>query len=245
MEREISRMSQSIINNILLLFLGLQLIACNKELEIIYNNNKAVKDYAKGKKTETYEGFLQNLSRDPFSPLLQYNASSGFLAMGEAEKAMKNYEGLDAKEGLKEKSPEVYMGTNYNLGVLHGAAKEIEKALLSYQKALSIDPNHQQTKINIELLTQGGKGGGGKDGKDKSDKSDEGKSESQENNKESDGKDRQQQQKQPQNFDQNQMSLEDVRKIMEELKQQEQNIRAKNLRGDQEKKQSSPNGKNW
>lgn len=230
----------------LILFLAIiNLTSCDRESEIVFANNKAVKDYQKGKKNDAYEGFVKNLAKDPFSLLLQFNVSSGFIAMGDGDKALKNYDIIDAKEDLKTKSPEIYMGTNYNKGVLYGSAKEIEKALVSYQRALEIDPNHMQTKINIELLTQGGGGGGGgkNNDKDKNKEGEQGK-ENAENNKESDGKERQQP-KQPQNFDQGQMSLEDVRKIMEELKQQEQNIRAKNMRGDQEKKQSPDNGKNW
>ena len=116
---------------------------------------------------------------------------------------------------------------------------------------MTINPNSRETKVNIELLIQqGGQGGG--EGEQKEDPK-----ESDQKNENEDSKDSEQKQKdeskpkeykknqkyQMQPFDSKELSEQDVKKIFDELKQQEQRIRQE-FNKDENPKENS-NGKDW
>lgn len=155
-----------------------------------------------------------------------------------------------ADEGQKKEATMVRLAATYNLGVYYHMAKNVGKALEYYQKALDIasendHPGPLEIKTNIELLAPGpgeGEGEGEqKEGQDQGDQDKESKdgkgNKDKEQKEEQDSKDKDKEKKdKPSNeknndkkkpFDQKQMSMEDLKRIMDELKQQEQAIRAK------------------
>jgi tetratricopeptide (TPR) repeat protein len=232
-----------------------------QSVDLIYQNNKAVRVFGVEKKLEAYELFLETLILDPYEPTVQFNVGSSLQALGEVEKAEKLYKQLlkDVNAQLtKNLSPveqqkwlKVKFALLYNLGVHYQGTQKIDEALDSYQQALELIPNSKEIKTNIEMMFTGGGGGKGDgkeknkdqkdDGKGEQDKKDQGEGDKQEEQKPSDG-DRTNEKQKGKEFDQTQMSSEDLRRIMEELKQQEQGIRAKVQRKGEK---AEPKDKQW
>ena len=207
------------------LLLSSEALAATGVLDI-WKNNQATEHLKQKKPIEAHEEFTHLLSDEPFNPLFRYNMGASFVAIEQPAKAIK----------IQPLPPEVEFATYYNLGFLNSLeGGDIDKALSNYQKALALNPDSREIKTNIELLFKGGKGGGKGENKDKSDKKDE------------DGEQPQEPQNftnKPQNnqFNDKEMSKGDVKKILEELKKQEQRIRAKHER---KGKREAPRDKNW
>ncbi len=202
----------------------------------IWKNNTGT-EYQKQKKfLEAQDQFVELLSDHPFQPVYQYNLGTSFIFVEERNKAIQMFEEILSRKPVP---PAVEFLALFNLGFLYSAEEggDIEKALDYFQKALAFNPQSQEIKINIELLMRGGKGGG------KGDKEDEDKSKEQ-------GEDGEQpkepqkftNKKQPNQFDSKDMSKNDVKKILEELKKQEQRIRAKH---DRKGGKEADRDKNW
>lgn len=164
---------------------------------------------------------------------------------------------------------ELLFQVRYNLGVYFGAQKKVAEALEHYQAALDLVPDSKETKTNIELLIQQQQQDQKKSGKGETDpnnpqnkgegenKDDQKPGEDQQNQKDQkdendqkEGKDKNEDQKkegspkyQPRPFKGDQLSEGDVKKILGELKNQEQKIRANFDK--KEKGKSKNNEKNW
>ncbi len=246
-------------------FVVLVLIASSAQAEplgLIYQNNKAARAFRAEKKMEAYEQFLSALAIDPYDPTVQLNVGSSLQALGEEEKSellykqlLKDVE-LKLQSGLSQEEMQKWLKVKfaalYNLGVYYQIKQEIDPALESYQKALELIPESKEIKTNIELMFNSGGGGKGKGKKDK-DKG-EGGGEGDQQQQDGEGDQQKDQQGQPQQqkkdqkkgqgkeFDQSQLSMEDLKRIMEELKQQEQGIRAKVQRKGEK---SEPKEKQW
>ncbi len=205
-------------------------------LSDIWRNNSAAKHMSQKKFTEAQEELTELLSEKPFDPVFQFNMGASFITVEEPKKAIQMYEELLKQNPLP---ASIEFVTYYNLGFLHSLeGGDIDKALENYQKALGLNPDSKEIKTNIELLLQGGKGGGKGDKKEESD-------DSKENNE--DGEQPQEPQKftnkqQPNQFDSKDMSKSDVKKILEELKKQEQRIRSKH---DRKGGKEADREKNW
>lgn len=226
----------------LTLLLAVLLFAATPEVQAqdlglsdIWRTNQATKHMQQKKMLEAHEEFTQLLSERPFHPLYQYNMGTSFLGVEEPKKALKMFNEVLKMNPLP---PEVEYATYYNLGVLNGIeGGDIEKALENYQKALRFNPESQEIKTNIELLLSGGGQGGKGKNKDKKDQKDKGE----------DGEQPQEPQEftnkpQPDQFKSKEMSKGDVKKILEELKKQEQRIRAKH---DRKGGKEADRAKNW
>lgn len=199
----------------------------------IWKNNQATDHLNQKKPLEAHEEFVQLLSDEPFHPLYRFNMGSSFIAIEQVDKALKMYNEVLKLQPLP---PEVEFATYYNLGFLNSLdGRDVNKALDNYQKALKMNPDSIEIKTNIELLFKGGKGGG------------KGEKEQDEDKQDKDGEQPQEPEKftnKPQNnqFNDKEMSKGDVKKILEELKKQEQSIRAKHER---KGKKEAPRDKDW
>lgn len=233
-----------------------------QNLELIYQNNKAVGAFQAEKKMDAYEQFLETLLINPYDPVVQFNVGSALNALGEEEKSEKLYKQLlvDVDQRLQKGLPsseqqqwlKVKFAILYNLGVLYQGQKNIDSALEFYQKALELLPDSKEVKTNIEMLISSGGGGKGQgQDKDQKNQDQQGEGDSQQDQdgegkqdqKQQQGKSpKDQQQKGKKEFDQSQMSMEDLKRIMEELKQQEQGIRSKVQR---KGTKSEPKDKQW
>ena len=184
---------------------------------------------------EAYQHSLEALAYDPMKPELHLNLGNSFEGLGSLHKAKEAY---SVAEKLSS-DPEIQFQSRFNQAQVLAKDKKIEDALSSYQKALELAPESKEVKTNIELLmsSKGGKGGDGdsKENQDQKEKDDPKKKDEPKKFAENP----KQQQKQPQN-----MSQGDIKKILEELKQQEQRIRGDYYKqGQRENKQKSDDGK--
>ncbi len=138
----------------------------------------------------------------------------------------------------------------YNIGLRFQNAKETEKALEYYQKALEVNPASMETKHNIELLIQQQQGGGGggqgeNQNKDKQGKPDQDPKEGDDKDKKDkdQNQDRQQTSKyKPRPYQGDKLSEADVKKILGELSQQDKKIRANYNKKD---RKEDKNAKDW
>jgi Ca-activated chloride channel family protein len=181
-------------------------------------------------KSEDYSGafndFAKALGKDAYNPTFHFNLGDAFLKNGDAAKAMSEYE---AVEQNPKASGELKFKSMFNAGNAALQAKDTAKALKYYQRALDYNPQSQEVKTNIELALQEQKGGGSsdekKDDKDKKDQKDDKQQQPQPN----DSKQGQQEKpkEKPKPFQSQALNENDVRRILEELKRQEEQIRAK------------------
>ncbi len=232
-----------------------------QSLDLIYKNNSAARSFRAEKKMEAYEQFLSTLAIDPYDPTVQFNVGSVLSSLGEEGKSELLYKQLlkDVDQKLKTGVPQdeqqswlkVKFAILYNLGVFYQSQQKVDEALEVYQKALELIPLSKEIKTNIEMMLNASGGGQGKgDQKEKQKGDGEGKGESDPKEGEGDKEQDQQEQsngdrtnkQQGKGFDQTQMSMEDLKRIMEELKQQEQGIRSKVQR---KGTKSEPKEKQW
>jgi len=210
---------------------------------------------------EAQNHFVEALSSEPFQSELHLNLGLIQEFLKEHPKALSFYESAERYA----KTPSRHFFSLYNQGEVLGKDKKVDEALNAYQKALAYNPSSKEIKTNIELLINMQSQGGGQ-GQKQDQKQDQNQSKNQQNQQnqqksDSDQKDKkdpsqQDQQKekdQPKDYEKNkpykprpfkgeELSEGDVKKILGELKQQEQKIRA-NFNRKQSKEQ--PRDKDW
>ncbi|MNJ96699.1 Tetratricopeptide repeat protein [compost metagenome] len=207
------------------------------------------------------EKYIEGLRFNPFQPELHLNLGLAFEYMQQPEKALQSYKKAD-ELAIQEKNGFVAFAARYNAAQLLGKAKKVDEALELYQKALDLVPTSKETKHNIELLTQQQQGQGGGEGQDQKDPQDGDKNQQQkpqdgkdqdkkEQDKDQDGKEqkeekpkemKQSQKYKPRPFKGEELSEGDVKKILGEIKQQEQRIRADFNR---KETKEQPRDKDW
>lgn len=218
-------------------------VAVHADLTALKLNNQGV-DFLKNQNyLMAQEKFIQALAKEPFLSNIHFNLALSFYGLQQVDKAEASY--LTAIKLASDE--EIKFMSYFNLGEMFGKIKNTELALKYYQEALRMKPDSQETKINIELLIQqqqqqDQKGQGQskdqqdqqdeKDKKDQKDKQDS-KGEQEKKDEKDQGEKEQDQPKQygknkpqPKEFKSEELSQNDVNKILGELKQQEQKIRA-------------------
>lgn len=212
------------------------------ELGAIRDNNEGVKRFEKGRANDAYHKFTEALADLPFDGTVHSNLGDTFLANKEFDKAMSEYrEAIRLSPGSSRKEKLVRFHSLYNMALIHSMEKRIDEALETYQLALDIIPDSIETKTNMELLIQSG-GGGGKgedENKDKKPQDGEGDQQQQQPQKFDDKK---KEKPKPKPFDSKDLSQQDVNKILDELKQQEEQVRAKMER---QGAKDAPPDKDW
>jgi tetratricopeptide (TPR) repeat protein len=223
------------------------------EIQGILRNNEGVRKLESGRRVEAYDRFTDALVDLPFSGEVHYNLGNSFLANKEFEKALNEYvQAIKTSPGDSSREKDVQFKAYFNSAIALTELKKTDEALDLYQKALDLEPDSIEAKTNIELLTQQSQGGGQGDNQDKNkDKKDQ---KDQKDQKQGEGQDKKDQQKKPENqnqqkpqptprpFKSEQLNQQDVSKILEELKRQEEQIRAKMQR---EGAKDAPRDKDW
>lgn len=222
-------------------------------LEAWFNNRAGVNALKENQSSLAYQKFLETLKSESLSPEVHLNLGLYFESVENYDEALKAYE---VAEQLAKTSEEKFYSL-FNQGSVAAKKQDIDRALKAYQGALDIYPESAEVKKNIELLWQQSQGKG--KGKNKDDKNQDKNNQDQNKDQQGKGDKDQKDQKDPkdnkdqkdkkdqpkpnnQQFKSQQLSQEDVKKILEELKNQEQAIRAKEYeRG----KKENPKGKDW
>lgn len=189
------------------------------------------------------EEHLQRALEDrPYQAEVHLNLGLAARLLGRVDDAAKSYG--NARRYAREGDVEMEFLSHYNAGEASQAAKKIDEALASYQKALAARPDSVETKTNIELLLQGGQGQGEGDSQQQAGQDQQKKEGQDPKDGEDDGKPKERQvskKYQPREF-KGELSESDVRKILGEIKQQEQKIRADYNRKEAKER---PRGKDW
>lgn len=231
-----------------ILIIPLSLMLCGFAPPSIETNNQGVKSFNEENYNEAFNKFADALSKDPESPIMHFNLANTFHKNGQTPKALTE---LEAVEAMPQASADAKYMAMFNAGNMAVEAKDLTKAMGYYQKALQYKPDSQEVKTNIELALrdpQGG-GGGGKDDekKEKQDqKQDQKENENKDENKgeKKEQKPDQGQRPKPKPFQSKDLNEADVKRILEELKRQENEIRAKNQK--KNKNAEVPqSGKDW
>ncbi len=242
---------------ILFSILALMLSACTQvsrpETLLLVREGNVL--FAKQSYQAAADKYVEALRYDPFQAETHLNLGLSFELLQQADKALQSYQ---QAEKLAQ-SPKVKFMALFNQAQLLGKAKKVDEALDLYQRSLEIMPSSKEVKTNIELLIQdqqGGKDGENKDQpqdqqqqqqkqqgdkkdqKDQKDKQDQGEQEKKEDKKQYE----QSSKYQPRKFDSKELSESDVKKILGELKQQEQKIRAEFNR---KESKEQPRDKDW
>ncbi len=232
-------------------------------LKMLYLDYLARQDIKKEKFEEALTQYYALLEIEVSKPETHSNIGVLLNSVQKPEDSLKSLQyALTLAEA--QKNPDLIFKVRYNLGVYYGALKKIPEALEHYQAALDILPTSNEVKTNIELLIQqqkqeqkqqnkqGDKKQDPKDGqgenKDKKQGEDP-KDEKKDKDKDGDQDKKNDQKKesspkyQPRPYQGDQLSEGDVKKILGELKNQEQKIRANFEK--KEKGKSKNNEKDW
>lgn len=242
------------------LVLSIFLVSCSPErphVETIKLNREASKALQNENFQNAYEKYLSALSYDPFLSPLHLNLGLSLEALQQADKGLLSYQTAE-KLAAEQQKPELLFMARFNQAQLLAKAKKVDEALAMYQKSLEVIPTSKEVKTNIELLTQSQEGGGegegenqeqqeNKENKDQKDQQDQDKKDEKE--KENEDKQKEEPKKfqnspkyKPRPFDGKDLSEADVKKILGELKQQEERIRAEYNR---KEVKEQPRDKDW
>ena len=206
--------------------------------DAIRRNNEGISQLDKENAYSGYKKLVQALEKEPFNPIIHLNLGLAFLVNEEPAKAVKAF---SSAARLSEGDAEFQFYSLFNGGVAASQAGDIGSALEFYQAALNLRPDSREVKTNIELIWKGQSGKGQGQGKsDKNDKNDKKKNPNDKQDQNRDGP--YEQKKQPQPFKSKDLSKQDMKKILEEIKNQEQKIRAQE---NEQGKKEAPNGKDW
>jgi tetratricopeptide (TPR) repeat protein len=208
-------------------------------VESYLHNRAALRQYGQKSYYPAYRDILQALESDPMNPVLHMNLGKIFEANEEYEKAEQAYQ--SALQLLPEGSQARFEAL-FNLGVAFGLDKKIDAALGAYQAALEIQPESKEVKTNIELLMQ--QQGGGGEGQDQQDDK-EGKNDKEQKDQKDQKPAKPDQPKpkpKPKPFQSKELTPQDVKKILDEIKNQEQGIREKEYDNNS---REAPRDKDW
>lgn len=224
----------------LLLAFSLSSPARASKLGAIQKNREAIQALEKENVTAAEKALLTALGEDPFNPLIHLNLALVFQLQEKYDKAIKENEATLRIEGV---TPEQQFYAHFNAGFAAAKKDDTPLALKHYQAALDLVPDSKETKTNIELLikknqSQGGKGGG--QGKNKNDK--DKKPDDQKKDPDPSKDDIVNRRETKPKFNSESLTKEDVRKILDEIKAQEQGIRGKDYAN---KNKDAPPAKDW
>lgn len=199
-------------------------------------NREGLKKFEEKSYFPSFQEFMKALEDDPLNPELHLNIARALEANEEFEKSEQAYRGALK---LLPKDSTRYFETLFNLAGVQAKNKKIDLALDTYQLALAMDPDSVEVKTNIELLWQGGGEGEGDGQQSQEPKDQKGDGEGNQDDKKSPPK---KEKPQPKPFSSKELSPQDVKKILDEIKNQEQGIRADE--NDKNSKQAQPE-KDW
>lgn len=231
------------------------LTGCGSTWTALRENRQGLADLKAENPAGAMDHFVRGLGEEPFRSEFHHNLGLAFDLLKKPEESEKSYRNAERLAT----NPVSLFVARFNLAEGFGRAGKIDEALEWYQKALDVKPDSAEAKTNIELLLKGGGGqgndsknqqGGGKDNKDqKQDSKGDDKKDQKQDPKDQDKDGKEPKDKKiessakykPRPF-QGELSEGDVKKILGEIRQQEQRIRAEYNRKDAKER---PRDKDW
>lgn len=179
---------------------------------------------------------------NPTSPELDYNLGTALANDGGYEEAIDKLQ-----KALRTQDIQVEAAAHYNMGNTYFRMNNYESAIKSYEEALKLNPNDLDAKFNLELSRkklkeqlkpqqdknqqnqqqQDQQQQQQQDQQNKQDQQKQDQQDQQQQNQDQQNKDQQQQQQQQQMGQQKQMSKEDAERLLNALKDDEQDIQKK------------------
>ena len=216
--------------------------------ETVRRNDEAIQKYKSENYYEAYRLFTESLAQDPLNVFLHENLALTFLKNEEKDKALSSFR--DALNLAKASSdPQALYLAHFNLATYLASEGKVDEALTHFQSALEVIPQDPLVRENIEKMWQSqqgqGKGGNPQDQQSQQNQQQDQNGQGEQNQPQdnpSEGEKPEQKQNKPKPFDSQDLSQDDVRKILEELKNQEQKIRANVYEGQGKEK---PRDKDW
>lgn len=233
-------------------------------LSTLYRDQLASDLIKKKKNEEAFNIYLKNLEDNSDAPSLYSNIGILLEESQKSEDALKSL--LMAKKlADQQDDTRLQFAIHFNLGAYYGQKKKYKEALEAYQQALEVVPNSKEVKHNIELLIQqqqkdqkqdqnkdqkqdqnkdqnkDQKQQQGQSGEEKKDQQDN-KDQKQDKDKDKDKQMQNSPKYKPRPFQGDQLSEGDVKKILGELRNQEQKIRAN---FDKKERKEKRNEKDW
>ncbi len=196
-------------------------------------NREGLSEFEKESYFSAYKAFVKAIEEDPMNPELQLNLARTFEANEQYEQAEQSYR---AALSLLPKDSKLRFEALFNWAGVLAKLSRIDEALAAYQQALEMDPDSIEVKTNIELLWQGGGGGGDGESKNQQEQGEQEKGQGQSQQPQQEKK-----QKKPK-FESQELSPQNVKRILDEIKNQEQNIRAQEY---DKGAKDSPKAKDW
>ena len=105
------------------------------------------KAYAAGRYDEALKAFDEAAAQHPASATLEFNRGSALYKLGRHEEAKQAF-----LRAAKQAPGALAAQDRYNLGNALAALGERKEAINAYRKALSLDPNDEQARHNLEVL---------------------------------------------------------------------------------------------
>lgn len=122
---------------------GENLKAADDHIDLVKKGNEAFKAADLKKALEFYRNAEIQL---PESPELEYNIAGALYRQGDYEQATESYMKALNTVDIKQEG-----ATHYNLGNTYFRAGDYQKAIKSYEESLKISPEDMEAKYNLEL----------------------------------------------------------------------------------------------
>lgn len=229
---------------ILVTLLALMLIIANAlgedHIDLVKKGNEAFKNGNYKKALEYYHRAETDL---PESPELDYNVAGALHQDGGYEQAVDKY-----TRALNTTDINLEVSAHYNLGNTYFRTEDYPNAIKSYENALSINPNDMDTKYNLELARKMLKDQMQPQQQDQQQQQQQEQEQDQQEQDQQQQQDDQQQdqqqqeQQQQQQEQQKEISKEDAERILNALRDDEQDIQKKIKR---QTKAGNYIGKDW
>ncbi|MEK6772805.1 MAG: tetratricopeptide repeat protein [Bdellovibrionota bacterium] len=235
------------------------LISCDKNPDprTLWHNRESLKQLSNKNLEQSQKELIDAFQFDPYQFELHLNLGFNLELQKDNEKALKQYSAAE----VYAQNPFQRFVSRFNRAQLLAQEKKVEEALAEYQRALEIAPSSKEVKTNIELLIQQQEGQGQGKGEDQKNKEQDKDSEESKDKKDGENKDQDKKDKddkdgkkeekkdykpnqkyKPREF-KGELNPSDIKKILDEIKQQEQKIRAEyNKKNDYKER---PRDKDW
>jgi tetratricopeptide (TPR) repeat protein len=126
-------------------FLSILFLSSCSNPDVYYSVWSGNNSYAGGNYQKANTLYLRALEEDFYAEYISYNLANVYYALGEAEAAYAEWE-----KAVFTQSKELLFRTLYNRGILEFETGNYQKAFESFKKALELNPDSYNAKINLE-----------------------------------------------------------------------------------------------